>query len=162
MTIQIRQIELHQIPEAKRLILSVARNIFQWPAPLDEIIQQFDARSELHDVDDVQAYYPEGQGQFLVAMDQGRVIGTGAIRRIDDDSAELKRLWLLEAYHDQGIGYQLLQALLSFARAAGYKRVRLLTDRRQTRAMRFYQRTGFQPIACDTGDPNDVCLEMVL
>ena len=76
------------------------------------------------------------------------------------DTAELKRLWLLEAYHGQGIGYQLVQTLLDFAKKAGYKRVRLLTDRRQNRAIHFYQQVGFQPSECHPEDPNDLYMEM--
>ena len=162
MTIEIRRIEPHQIPEAKRVILSVARSIFQWQAPLEDIVKQFDDRGELRDVDDLQSYYLDRWGLFLVVMDQGRVIGTGAIRHLDDDTAELKRLWLLEAYHGRGIGYRLVQTLLGFAQAAGYKHIRLLTDRRQDHAMHFYQRVGFHLIPCHSEDSNDACMEMAI
>lgn len=162
MTIEIQRIEPHQIPAAKHVILSVARNVFQWQAPLDDILRQYDDRGELHDVDDLQSYYLDHQGLFLVAMDQGQVIGTGAIRHLDDVTAELKRLWLLEAYHGQGIGYRLIQTLLSFAQTTGCKRVRLLTDLRQVRARHFYQRVGFQLIECHSEDPNDVCMELAI
>lgn len=162
MTIQIQPIEPQQIIEAKRVILSVARNIFQWQDSLDETIKRFDEQGDLLDVDNFQTHYFERQGLFLVAMDQGRVIGTGAIRRVDRDAAELKRLWLLEPYWGHGIGYQLVQMLLQFAQATGYSRIRLQTDRKQDRAIRFYQRIGFQPIKCDSDDPDDVCMEMVI
>jgi putative acetyltransferase len=162
MTIEIKPIEHYQIPEAKRVILSVAYNIYQWPAPLDEIIQQFYERGELRDVDDFQSEYLDRQGLFLVVLDQNRLIGTGALRRLDGDIAELKRLWLLEAYHGQGIGYRLVQNLFSFARDAGFRRIRLLTDIRSVRARHFYQQVGFHYIECAGDDPEDVCLELAL
>ena len=162
MTIQIQPIEPLQVTEAKRVILSVARNIFQWQESLDEIIRRFDEQGDLLDVDNPQTHYFDRQGLFLVALDQGRVIGTGAIRRLDGDAAELKRLWLLEAYQGRGIGYQLMQTLLRFAQTTGYRRIRLQTDRKQDRAIRFYKRIGFQPIKCDSEDPDDICMEMVL
>lgn len=162
MTVQIQPIEPQQTTEAKRVILSVARNIFRWQASLDEIVKRFDEQGDLHDVDNPQTHYFDHQGLFLVAVDQGRVIGTGAIRRLGSDAAELKRLWLLEAYQGQGIGYQLVQTLLRFAQATGCRRIRLLTDRRQDRAIRFYERVGFQPIKCDSDDPDDICMEMVM
>jgi GNAT superfamily N-acetyltransferase len=155
----IQPIQPHQTAEAKRVILSVARNIFGWPAPLEEILQDFDARGELGDVDDPQTYYVERRGQFLVALHHGRVIGTGAIREFTGDTAELKRLWLLEKYHGQGIGYRLYQALVHFARGAGYTRIHLQTDRKQTRAQRFYLRLGFEVLPCASDDPDDVCME---
>ncbi|MBP1693116.1 MAG: Acetyltransferase [Chloroflexi bacterium] len=160
MTIKIQRIEPHQTAEAKRVILTVAWNIYTWPASLAEIIEQFDERGELRDVDDPQSYYFDRRGTFLVAMDQEQVVGTGAVRYFERDTAELKRLWLLEAYHGQGIGYRLVKRLLSFAREAGYLRIRLLTDRRSKRAIAFYQKVGFQPITCQEDDPDDVCMEM--
>ena len=160
MTVEFQPIQPHQIPAAKRVILSVARIVLNWQTPLEEILTQFDERGELRDVDDIQTHYLDRQGFFLVAIDQGQVIGTGAIRHLDGDTAELKRLWLLETYHGQGIGYRLVQILLDFVQAYGHKHVRLLTDRRQDRAWRFYQQVGFRLIDCPSDDPNDVCLEM--
>jgi putative acetyltransferase len=158
--IHIQPIEPQQVLEAKRVILSVARNIFQWQGSLEEIIQQFDERGELRDIDEYLANYIDRHGLFLVAMDQDQVIGTGAIRCLDHEMAELKRLWLLEAYHGQGIGYRLLQTLLKFIETKGCKRVRLLTDRRQNRAIHFYQRVGFQPAESQPEDPNNLYMEM--
>ena len=158
--IQIEPIEPFQIEAAKRVILSVARNNFHWQAPLDEIIHQFNERGELNDVDHYRTAYLNRKGLFLVVTDQGHVVGTGAIRQFEDDTAELKRLWLLEAYHGQGIGYKLVKTLFGFARNQGFMRVRLLTDRRQSRAIRFYQQVGFQRIDCPSDDPNDICMEM--
>lgn len=140
----------------------MARNIFRWQGTLEEISLQFDARGELRDVDEYQTNYLDRKGQFLVAMDQDRVIGTGAIRGLDHDMAELKRLWLLESYHGQGIGYRLVQNLFSFAKKSGFRRVRLLTDRRQERAIHFYHQVGFQSTNDQPEDPNDLYLEMGL
>lgn len=162
MTIQIQPIEPHQIAEAKQVILSVARNIFNWPGSLEEITRQFDEQGTLDDVDAAQTAYFDRGGLFLVALDDGKVIGTGAIRPLDHDTAELKRLWLLESYHGRGIGYRLVQALVQFTHSAGYRRIRLQTDRKQGRAGLFYQRVGFQPIACESDDPDDMCMEMAL
>jgi putative acetyltransferase len=162
MSFQIQPIQPHQTAEAKRVILSVANSIYQWPEPLEEIIRKFDERAELRDVDEFQSEYLDRQGLFLVALDHGRIVGTGGIRRLDGDIAELKRLWLLDAYHGQGIGYRLVQALLYFARAQGYLHIRLLTDVRSVRAMRFYQKLGFQAVDCAGDDPDDVCMELAI
>ena len=56
------------------------------------------------------------------------IIGTGAIRKLEGDLCELKRLWLLTEYHGQGLGYRMLRELLAFARETGYQRIRLETD----------------------------------
>lgn len=160
MSVEIRRMEASQIPEAKRVILSVARSLFGWEAPLERIIAVFDEHHELHDVDELQTYYFDSQGLFLVAMDEGRVVGTGAVERVDGETAELKRFWLLEEYQGKGIGYRMLQELLTFARATGYTRMRLVADRKSERAIRFYERAGFQPSECADGDASHVCMEM--
>ena len=162
MPIQIRPIEPHQIADAKRVILSVAKNIFEWPAPLEDVIRQFDNEGKLSDVDEMKSYRPENRGLFLVAIDAGNVIGTGAIRAIDQNSAEIKRLWLLERYHGQGIGYRMVTMLLDFARQAGYRRIQLLTDGKQGRAIQFYRRIGFSELDCRSEDPEDVCMEIAI
>ena len=78
----------------------------------------------------------------------------GAIRRLDAQAAELRRMWLLEAYHGQGIGYRLLQELMAFARGQGYQRMVLMTGVVQERAICFYQRVGFvESSAIVPGDP---------
>ena len=46
---------------------------------------------------------------FLVVLDEDRLVGTGAVRQIDDTICELKRMWLLTEYHGQGIGYRVMR-----------------------------------------------------
>ena len=97
---------------------------------------------------------------FLVALDNNRVIGSGAVGRIDEQTCELKRMWLLEPYQGQGIGYRLLQALIDFARQQGYTKMWLETDQEQEQAIRFYRRVGFQPIPRYNNRNSDVYLGM--
>ena len=162
MPIEIRSIQPEVVPAAKELILQVARAIFQWHETLEETRRRFEEQGILKDVDELGSYYLNGGGTFLVALGAERVIGTGAIHAITVEIAEIKRLWLLEAYWGQGTGYRLVQGLLRFAREHGYRRVRLQTDRRQARAMRFYQRVGFYSIPCESQDPDDACWELEL
>ena len=158
----LQPIRQEQIAEAKRLIVTVARNIYRWSASVDEMLRHFAARGELSDMDDIQANYLDQGGLFLAVMHDGRLIGTGALRRLDADTAELKRLWLLEAYHGQGIGFRVMQELLTFARASGYARIVLQTDYEQTRAIRFYTRLGFMPIPPYREDAGDVYMALPL
>jgi enamine deaminase RidA (YjgF/YER057c/UK114 family)/GNAT superfamily N-acetyltransferase len=137
---------------AKRVILGVAARLFEPEGP-DDFVERWWLR--LTDVDDWPRVYGPPRGTFLVALDGDTLIGTGAIRPIDDQTAELKRMWLLEAYQGQGIGFRLYSLLVQFARGAGYRRIWLSTDAiAQSRAVRFYERLGFQAIEPygDNGD----------
>lgn len=160
--IEIKPIEEHQILEAKKVILAVARNIYQWDAPLDEILAQFDQQGEFADIDNFQSHYFTDRGLFLVVLDRSQVIGTGAVRRLTENICELKRLWLLTKYQGKGIGYRVLQELIRFARSNGYTRIRLETDLEQVRALEFYQQVGFQTIAKYNNRNSDVYMEMAI
>ncbi len=160
--IEIKPIEPPQITEAKRVIVTVAEGIFKWGKSVDEILDTFAARGALKDMDDVQAHYFARRGIFLVAFDDGRVIGTGAIRVIDETTCELKRMWLLEAHHGNGIGYRVIQQLFEFARAHGYEKIRLETSLQQERAFQFYKRLGFQVTRSPQDNDGDYVMEMLL
>jgi putative acetyltransferase len=114
-------------------------------------------------MDDIQKNYFEHGGIFLVMLDDEKMICTGAIRQWKDDICELKRLWLLHEYHGQGLGYQMLQELLTFARAQGYQKIRLETDRiAQSRAQEFYKQIGFYEIPSYTDHGGEVAMELEL
>jgi putative acetyltransferase len=160
--ITIRPIHKEDIPAAKRVILTVAYHIFGFDGTLEDSIRHFETAGKLKDMDDVQSHYLDNGGAFLVALDGERVIGSGALRKLDKDTAELKRMWLLEAYQGQGIGYRLICQLFDFARAQGYARVRLQTSLEQTRALAFYRRVGFYEIPCYNQGDDDVSMEILL
>jgi putative acetyltransferase len=160
--ITIRPIHAGEIPAAKRAILSVAYNIFGFEGTLEDSIRHFLAAGKLKDMNDVQANYFKAGGTFLVALNGEQVIGTGALRRLDEKTAELKRMWLLEAYHGQGIGYRLITNLFEFARRQGYTRVRLQTSPEQARALAFYHKVGFYEIPCYNDGVGEISMEVSL
>ena len=149
---------------AKRLIYRVAHAIFNETRPLEEMIAHYDSRGTLDDMEDIQKNYFENGGAFLVTTENDQIIGTGAIRKLDDDMCELKRLWLLTEYHGRGLGYRMMQELLTIARERGYKRMRLETDAvAQRRAVEFYKRIGFYEIPIPNASPDeDIMMEMAL
>jgi hypothetical protein len=68
-----------------------------------------------------------------------------ALRRLDDETCELKRMWLLPPIAGW-LGRKMAQQLLDIAVRRGYKRTRLDTSPRQQQALRLYTKIGFQPI----------------
>jgi len=162
--INIRRIKPDEATAAKQLIYRVAHIIFNDPGPLEESIAYHESRSEMKDMDDIQRNYFDSGGIFLVITDDDQLIGTGAIRKLENNICELKRLWLLTEYHSRGLGYRLMQELLLFAREKGYERIRLETDPvYQKRAVEFYKRLGFYeiPISNATSD-EDILMELSL
>jgi GNAT superfamily N-acetyltransferase len=88
----------------------------------------------------------QGRGTFLVAYRGGAPIGCGALRLLDPNTAELKRMYVSPHARGQGLGRQLVAALEAEARALGIGRLVLETGVRQTAALALYRATGFQPI----------------
>lgn len=161
--IEIRPIQKHEIPQAKRVIFTVAFEIFGGADTLEDSIAKFSAQGKLSEMDDVQKNYFQNGGTFLVTVNDGRIIGTGAIRRLEEDVCELKRLWLLPEYHGQRLGYRMMQELFRIARQKGYKSMRLFTDPvYQKRAVEFYKRLGFCEIQASGDDPDDIGMELAL
>lgn len=160
---EIRPIQEHEIPEAKRVIFTVAFEIFKEASTLEESIAKYSAQGKLSEIDDVRKNYFENGGTFLVTVSDGRIIGTGAIRFLEESVCELKRLWLLTEYHGQGLGFRMMQTLFRIAREKGYRIMRLETDRVvQARAVEFYKRLGFHEIPRFGDDPDDMGMEMIL
>jgi ribosomal protein S18 acetylase RimI-like enzyme len=161
--INIRPISQNEVPFVKELIYRVTHQVFRDARPIEESVAFYESKGTLHDMDDLQQTYFENDGIFLVMTEDQQIIGTGAIRKIDHEICELKRVWLLFEYHGKGLGYRMIQELLMFARKKGYRRIRLETDRGgQSRAYDLYKRLGFCEIPRYSDNEDDAAMEMVL
>jgi len=84
-----------------------------------------------------------GRGAFLIATLDGTPVGCGAVRRVDDGIAEIKRMFVDPSHRGQGIGAAILAALETEARGLGARRLVLETGHRQPEAIALYHRAGF-------------------
>jgi putative acetyltransferase len=161
--IKIRPIKPEEISFAKSLIYRVAHQVFRDTRTLEESIAFYEAQNILQDMDELQQTYFNNAGMFLVLTDDDQIIGTGAIRKINEEVCELKRLWLLFEYHGKGLGYRMIQELFAFARQKGYQRVRLETERdSQSRAFDLYKRLGFYEIPRYSNHQDETAMELIL
>ena len=74
------------------------------------------------------------------------MIGTVALKKINDEHCELKSLYLFEQYHKKGFGYQLLKTAILKAQQDGYKEMYLDTLSSSTKAISLYEKMGFTRI----------------
>ena len=161
--IKIRPLKPEEVSFAKHLIYRVAHQVFQDTRALEESIAYYEVQGILQDMDELLQTYFDNDGVFLVLTDGDQIVGTGAIRKIDDEICELKRLWLLFEYHGKGLGYRMIQELFEFAREKGYRRIRLETDpNSQSRAFELYKRLGFYEIPRYSIHQDETAMEMVL
>ena len=88
----------------------------------------------------------EGRGAFFVAYLADSPIGCGAVRRVDANAAEVKRMYVAPAARGNGVGRQILGAIEAVARQLGVNRLVLETGTRQPEAIALYSRAGFAEI----------------
>ncbi len=85
----------------------------------------------------------DGQGAFFIAWLDEVGVGCGAVRRLDENTAELKRMYVDPQVRGQGVGRALVESLEREARALGVTRVVLETGTRLAPAIRMYEGLGY-------------------
>lgn len=86
-------------------------------------------------------------GQLLVGWDAaGAPVCCGAVKRLDDSTAEIKRMFVVPTARGLGHARRLLAGLEDAARRRGYARVRLDTGPKQPEARAMYDRAGYVEI----------------
>ena len=90
--------------------------------------------------------YAPPDGRLLVAFVGKRPAGCVALRRIGDDVAEMKRLYVRLGFRGMKLGRRLAEAVLKEARSIGYRAVRLDTLPSMREAQTLYLSMGFTDI----------------
>jgi GNAT superfamily N-acetyltransferase len=85
-------------------------------------------------------------GAWVVAYLGDQPVGCGGVKRLDDVSAELKRIYLAAAARGRGLGRLILEQLEQHARALGYERLRLDTGDLQPEALGLFRAAGYEQI----------------
>jgi putative acetyltransferase len=87
-----------------------------------------------------------GRGTFLLAVLDGQPVACGALRLLDPNTAEIKRMFTLPSVRGKGIARAVLNALEEEARRLAVTRLVLETGIRQHEAMGLYESHGFVQI----------------
>jgi len=155
-------------PDNRDLSLSISAEPFDSP-DAQRLIAALDAGlAELYPPEqrfgpNLKAQHLEaGRGTFLVARDDGRAVGCGAIRLTDAATAEVKRMYVQPDQRGKGVGRAVLARLETAAVQLGARRLVLETGSHSPEALGLYGRAGFTQVAC-WGDyatsPTSVCME---
>jgi GNAT superfamily N-acetyltransferase len=95
------------------------------------------------DLLDIEEHYFKNSGEFIVGLENDKIIAMGAIRKIDEQTAEIARMRVHPECQGRGIGRKILFELEKFAADHDYKKLVLETDERLSNAIRLYQKNGY-------------------
>jgi len=93
--------------------------------------------------------YQPPRGRLLIAEQAGCV----ALRPLDEEICEMKRLFVRPEHRGSGLGRQLVHALIGEARSIGYRHMRLDTMPKMAGAQGLYASLGFRDIAAYRYNP---------
>ncbi|MFT3680793.1 MAG: GNAT family N-acetyltransferase [Ferruginibacter sp.] len=98
------------------------------------------------EVKTVSIQYNMPQGALLLAYVNEKAVGCAAIRRLDDDSAELKRMFVQPEYRQYKLGRKLLELAIAVTGELNYKNIKLDTLPTMLPALNLYRSVGFYEI----------------
>jgi putative acetyltransferase len=90
--------------------------------------------------------YARPSGRLLLAFEAGEIAGCGALRHLQDNVCEMKRLYVRPTQRGKAVGASLARALIENAKTADYATMRLDTMPSMTRAIALYRSLGFREI----------------
>ncbi len=85
-------------------------------------------------------------GCILLAKDKKQIAGCVALRKMDQNICEMKRLYVRPDLRGKGTGKKLSVAIIEKARKIGYKYMRLDTVPSMHKAIALYRSLGFKEI----------------
>lgn len=151
----VRTIEKNDLEKAQQFLLSNLKELY-------DIDYDYPNNKDIHEMEEV--YLKTANNTILGAFaEDGRVVGTIAVRPYDDRIAVVKGRYDLETTADlgrcyidknlrrKGIGSLLVQEIFRFCKQAGYKSIYLHTHKFLPGGFQFWQAQGFA-ITVDEGD----------
>ncbi|MGD2253019.1 MAG: GNAT family N-acetyltransferase [Anaerolineales bacterium] len=85
-------------------------------------------------------------GRLTLVTLESELVGLGCLRRIGEEVAEIKRMYLRPNFRGRGIGRELLEYLVEEAKLLGHKTIRLDSARFMDVAHSLYRSFGFKDI----------------
>lgn len=98
------------------------------------------------DLNDITRFYQTKGGNFWIAKDGDKVIGTIALLDIGNNKGALRKMFVAEAYRGKKIAKRLLTNLLAWAKQKSFREIYLGTTEKFVTAQRFYEKNGFVEI----------------
>ena len=132
-----------RVVEARTLLLEYAESL-----DVDLSFQNFD-----QELNDFPGSYLPPTGALLLATRDGQLAGSIAMRRLDAETCEMKRLYVRPDFRGLGVGRGLAIAIIDAARDMSHRKMRLDTLPGMDDAQGLYRTLGFREIAAYYENP---------
>ena len=99
--------------------------------------------------------YDTAKARYFVVTDADRILGgagIAALANYEESVCELQKMYIASKLRGQGVGKQLMDACISFAKASGFKQVYIETMPYMKAAQQLYLKSGFNYIDAPMGD----------
>lgn len=137
--IEILQAETPEQIEAARTLF---REYEKW-LDLDICFQNFE-----EELQNLPGKYAAPDGRLFLAFADEKAAGCIALRKLEENVCEMKRLFVRDEFRGIGLGEKLIEKLIDEARSTGYEKMRLDTlPGKMRKAVKLYAYHGFQEIA---------------
>ena len=101
------------------------------------------------DITNIPKYYTENNGDFEVIEFKGDIIGSYGIYKIDEETCELRKMYLKGNFQGLGLGNIMIENSFKIAKALKYKRITLQTNSVLYKAIKLYKKYGFEEFSED-------------
>ncbi|QLG43855.1 GNAT family N-acetyltransferase [Costertonia aggregata] len=104
----------------------------------------------------------EGLNHTIVAYQNKKPIGCGALKQFDGDTVEIKRMYTVPKARGKGLATSILQALEVWAKELGYTHCILETGKKQPEALALYRKSSYHIIpnyGQYSGIENSICFQ---
>ncbi|MCB1024150.1 MAG: GNAT family N-acetyltransferase [Acidobacteria bacterium] len=115
-----------------------------------DLVVLLDKELSIRDGDDYSFYAQFNKldeiNHVVVIYSRDLAIGCGGIKRFDDKTVEIKRMYVRKEFRGHGVAIKILDELESWAFEVGFETAVLETGYNQPEAIRLYQKTNYRMI----------------
>ena len=129
----------------KKIIRTDNKNV-----DFNKLIIELDAYLKVTDGEDHEFYNQfiglDNIKNVVIAYQDSQAIGCGAFKKLDNETIEIKRMYVKFAHRGSGTAQAILNSLELWASEKGFKKCILETGNRQVEAIKFYKKAGYKSI----------------
>lgn len=117
-------------------------------------------KNEHADLLNIETHYLQAGGEFLVGVLDDEPVAMGGYKRVDADTAELKRFRIKKELRGQGLGSSLLEEVERIAAENGITRIIVETAKFRRLTLKYYLKHGYTRLGGrHYGTVETVCFE---